>query len=556
MALAGEESTGTPFWRTRTAAGAGLFLLAFGVFLPTLWHEWLNYDDDLYITENVELAQGLSSSGLAWAFTTFYGANWFPLTWLSWMLDYEIYGLDAAGFHATNALQHAFSTWLLFLALTRMTDQPGRSAFIAAVFAVHPLHVESVAWAAARKDTLSGVFWMLALYVYARDDWPRTRRRFMLWFCTLSALMAKPTAVTLPFVLLLLDAWPLQRFQRGAHGMAKQVRRAIAEKAELFVTVGAMCLVVLAAQGSGGVVAELDRLGLGARIGNALVSYAKYLWMTFWPSGLAVLYPHPGSSLPAWQPLLAAVLLSTVTLGVLTAAWRAPARCPAAVGWFWFLGTLVPTIGIVQVGSQALADRYMYLPLVGLTIAVTWSVSDLYRGQRALLRGVAIATIVGLALVSLFQLRHWRNSEALFTHTLRVTADNHVAHAHLGAALLEKGETSKTIEHYLESIRLRPDDADVANNLAWLLATTGNPELRNPYLALRLAERAAALTARRNPQVLDTLAAAYAANGRFDEAIANAEESVDLARSQERAALERAAEERLDFYRAGKPWLQ
>ena len=319
MALAAETSD-APFWRSRKVAGACLFSLALGVYLPTLWNDWLNYDDNLYITENVELARGLSGSGVAWAFTTFYGANWFPLTWLSWMLDFEIYGLDATGFHATNALQHAFSTWLLFLGLARMTGHSGRSAFVAAVFAVHPLHVESVAWAAARKDTLSGLFWMLALYVYARDDWPGTPRRFAVWVCTLFALMAKPTAVTLPFVLLLLDVWPLGRLQAGARDLVEQIRRALAEKAELFLTVAAMCLVVLAAQDSGGVVAELDRLGLGARIGNALVSYATYVWKAFWPSGLAVIYPHPGSSLPVWQPLLAAVLLCAVTLGTLAVA--------------------------------------------------------------------------------------------------------------------------------------------------------------------------------------------------------------------------------------------
>ena len=554
MALAAEAAD-APLWRSRKAAGAGLFALALCVFLPTLWHDWLNYDDDLYITENLDLARGLSSSGVAWAFTTFYGANWFPLTWLSWIVDFEIYGLDAAGFHATNVLQHACCTILLFLALARMTGQAGRSAFVAAVFAVHPLHVESVAWAAARKDTLSGVFWMLALYVYARDDWPHTRRRFTVWICTLFALLAKPTAVTLPFVLLLLDVWPLHRLQ-GGDGAITRLRRAVAEKTELFVTVAAMCLVVLAAQSSGGVVAELDRLGLGARVGNALVSYATYAWKAFWPSGLAVLYPHPGSNLPVWQPLLAAVLLTAVTLYALWAARRGTERFHAAVGWFWFLGTLVPTIGIVQVGSQAMADRYMYLPLVGLAIAVAWGVSDRFRDRTALLRGVAVAAVGALALVTLFQLRHWRDSEALFEHALRVTTDNHIAHAHLGAALLKKGEPSKTIEHYLESIRLRPDSADVSNNLAWLLATSRNPELRNPYLALRLAERSAALTERQMPQYLDTLAAAYAANGRFDEAVTTSQECVDLAHSRGLATLASSAELRLNLYRAREPYVQ
>jgi len=555
MALA-KSATRVPLWRSRCAMGVGLFVLAIGVYLPTLWHDWLNYDDNLYITENVELARGISGSGVAWAFTTFYGANWFPLTWLSWMLDFEIFGLEAAGFHATNALQHAFCTWLLFLALARMTGQLERSAFVAAIFAVHPLHVESVAWAAARKDTLSGCFFMLALYVYARNDWRSARQRFAVWACTLCALMAKPTAVTLPFVLLLLDVWPLRRLHIGARDGVAQVRRSIAEKMELFVTVAVMCGVVLAAQGSGGVVAELDRLGMGARVGNALVSYATYAGKALWPSGLAVLYPHPGSALPFWQPALAAAFLCAVTLGTLALARRDPSRAYAPIGWLWFVGMLVPMIGIVQVGSQAMADRYMYLPLVGLTIAITWGISDLARDRSALLRGCAIAIVSALALVSLFQLRHWRDSEALFRHTLRVTVDNHIAHAHLGAAFLKKGEPAKTIDHYLESIRLRPDSADVANNLAWLLATARDPALRNPYLALRLAERATTLTSRKKSLYLDTLAAAYAANERFDEAIATARESADLSRSLGLEAQARASESRLHFYRAEEPIVQ
>ena len=551
MALTRPRPAGTSLPLSRGAAAAGLFALAFGLFLPTLGYDWVNYDDDLYITGNVEIARGLTRSSVAWAFTSFHGANWFPLTRLSWLLDHELFGFDAAGYHATNALLHATATCLLFLALARMTQQPGRSAFVAAVFAVHPLHVESVAWAAARKDTLSGVFWMLALWLYARDDWPAGRRRLAVWGCTLCALMAKPTAVTLPFVLLLLDVWPLRRLHRGGWSIARQVQRAFAEKAELFATVGVVCIVVVIAQTGGGAVAPLDRLGFGARIANALVSYATYVWMTFWPTGLAVLYPHLGSTLPVWQPLVAAAILAAVTLGVLASERRA-----VAVGWFWFLGTLVPTIGIVQVGSQAMADRYMYLPLVGLAIAVTWGSFDLARGRQTLLRGVAIASICVIALVSLVQLRHWRNSEALFTHALRVTTGNHIAHAHLGAALLQEGKTAQAIDHYLESMRLRPDSANVANNLAWLLATTRNPELRNAYLALRLAERAASLTGRANPQILDTLAAAYAASGRFDEALATAQESIDLARAQGLAELAQIVEERLDAYRAQKPWIQ
>jgi tetratricopeptide (TPR) repeat protein len=518
--------------RARAALAALLFALAFALYWPAREHAWLNYDDDVYITSNPELARGLTGSGVAWAFTTFYGANWFPLTWLSWLADLELHGQGPAGFHLGNALLHAAASALLFLALARLTARPWPSAFAAAVFAVHPLHVESVAWAAARKDPLSGLFFMLCLWIYAGQGGAGpSRRRLAAVFAALAlGLMSKPTLVTLPLVLLLLDHWPLGR-TAGA-GPPGRIERAAAlrlvrEKLPLFALVGAVGAAAAAAQGSAGMVVDLEHLGLGARLGNALVSCVAYLGKALWPAGLAVIYPHPGAALPVWKPVLAGLLLCALTW----AALRQRRQPALAVGWLWYLVTLAPVIGLVQVGSQAMADRYTYLPLVGLALAAAFGLPGLLPARPVWRRGVAAAG--GAALGALFataslQLRHWRDSEALFRHALEVTGENPIAQAQLAAALEAQGRMAEAIEHYRESIRLRPGAVLVANALAWLLATTDDPELRNPYLAVQLAERAARQSGERDPRILDTLAAAYADAGRHEEAAAVAERALAL----------------------------
>ena len=517
-----------------------LFALPLALFLPAQERAWLNYDDDVYITGNPELAAGLGGASLAWAFTTFHGANWFPLTWLSWLLDLELFGLEPAAFHRTSALLHAAAGALLFLALARLTASPWRSAFVAAVFAIHPLHVESVAWAAARKDPLSGVFFMLCLWIYAGQGraGPSRRRLAALAAALALGLMAKPTLVTLPFVLLLLDHWPLGRTAGGgARAAAVGALPLVREKLPLFALAAAVGAVSAWAQHSAGMVVDLDRLGLGARVGNALVAWVAYLGQSLWPAGLAVIYPHPGAALPAWKPVAAGLCLVA-----LTAAALGLRRRPAlAVGWLWYLGTLLPVIGLVQVGSQAMADRYSYLPLVGLALALAFGLPEAPSARRAWRRALALAGLAVLAslfAVARLQLRHWRDSEALFRHALAVTAENPIAHAHLGAALLEAGRTAEAIAHYRESIRLRPDSVPVVNALAWLLATTPEADLRNPYLAVQLAERAVRLTGGRDPRILDTLAAAYTDAGRDEEAAGAAECALALARERGDAALE------------------
>jgi hypothetical protein len=545
--------------RRTGVTGLALVALSVGVYAPSLGHAWLDYDDDIYVTANRDLQQGLTRDGLAWAFSTFQGANWFPLTRVSWMLDDAIWGLDARGFHATSVGLHALNALLLFLALSKLSSRTGRSAFVAAAFAVHPLHVESVAWIAARKDLLSGLFFMLALLAYARPgpDGPGLRRQVLVFVCAALGLMAKPVLVTLPFVLLLLDEWPLGRLRRRdapERWDPARVRRAVLEKLPLFALSAAASVVTVAAQRAGGAVASLEQVPFHLRAANAVVAYTAYLGKALWPTGLAVFYPHPGAAIAPWRVALATAFLASVTGLVLVTARRRPY---GLVGWLWYVGMLLPVIGLVQVGSQSMADRYTYLPLIGVAILVAWGVPDLLgpgRGRRPALAAAGGVAIAALAAGSALQLRHWRDSETLFTHALSVTRDNHVAHAYLGRALLAEGRTREAIEQFSEAVRLRPEFLTPANNLAWLLATAEAESLRNPYAALRLAQRSAHLTRYLDASVLDTLAAAYAASGRFEEAVATAERGVALAEQAGDRELADEMAQRLALYRQGEAY--
>ncbi len=541
-----------------------LFALTCAVFLPIREHVWLNYDDTLYILDVPEVRAGLTLESLGWALTTTQGANWFPLTRISWMSDATLHGLDPAGFYATNLLLHAVCTALLFLALRALTGALWPSAFAAAVFGIHPLHVESVAWIAARKDPLSALFFVLALLVYglrARRDAPLTHTtRALLLFCMILGFLAKPIVVCLPFVLLLLDAWPLARLQRpeSPHAFDPQrILSALREKLALFGALIPMAIIAVTAQQSGGALASTEQLALPERAANAVVSYARYLGKSFWPSDLAVFYPHPGEMLSPALVLGTLLLLAALTIGA-ALAWR---RFPAlTVGWLWYGITLGPVIGLVQVGSQAMADRYMYLPLIGLTLALTWTLRALLSGSpgasrigRFALTMGAVAVLSALALVSVQQLRHWKSSVALFEHALAVTRDNHVAHTMLGAARLSAGNPVAAVRHWREALRIRPDSLTTTNNLAWLLATSPRPEVRDPALAITYAERSIALTRSPNPSVLDTLAAAQAAAGRFEAALATLDRA--LAQTAD-PALTAELRERAALYRTGRAYLE
>jgi len=559
--MAMNQATPNVDLRTRLLLGAAVFTLAVLVFLPIRNHAWLNYDDSVYVTQSEPVQSGLSYAGVQWAFSSFDGANWFPLTRLSWMLDAEIHGLEAGAFLTTNLLLHALASLVLFLALTRLTGSAPRSACVAAIFAIHPLHVESVAWVAARKDPLSGLFFALALLVYAREAehgaTPATR--VGLFACTALGLMAKPIVVTLPFVLLLLDVWPLGRGQgAGEAGRwePRRLRAAVVEKWPLFALVAVGSVITILAQGSGGTIASLAQVSLPDRLGNAAVSYVAYLGKAFWPAGLAVFYPHTGGDLGAGRVAIAAAILIAISF----TAWQQRRSRPyLAVGWLWYLGTLVPVIGVVQVGSQAMADRYTYLPLIGIAIAIVWGIAEACAriSERSKLPMVAATVaIAALATTAGAQVRHWRDSEALFRHALEVTRENHVAHSYLGTALLTRGETAAAIDHYRTALQIRPDLLTVANNLAWLLATVSDPPLRDPVGAVGAAERAALLTDHGDPVVLDTLAAAYASAGRFEDARLTARRGVELANERGDAALVAEIRQRLSLYRAGRPYVE
>jgi hypothetical protein len=549
-----------------------LFALAAALFGPIREHAFLNYDDDHYITREPGLRLGVGAAGLAWAMTSADGANWFPATRLSWLVDSTLFGLDPRAFHTTELLLHALATVLLFLALARMTQSPWRSAFVAAVFAVHPLHVEAVAWASGRKDPLSAVCFGAALLFAsgARARAPTRVERAGVLGCLAMGLLAKPTLVTLPFVLLLLDLWPLGRLGRSDDPTRIDVRklwRALLEKVPLLALVAAECVVVVLAQRASGAMVGLEQIPFGARVANALVAWASYLRLAFWPAELAVLYPHPVSGIGLGQAALAFALVAGVTLAA-GVAWRR--RPYLLVGWLWFLGMLVPTLGLVQVGAQSMADRYMYLPLTGLAISVAWGVPDLLarlplppRSRRLCLALAAGASIAALSAASAAQLRYWRDSETLFRRALAVTRENPIAHAHLGDALLERGRASEAVAHWEESLRLLPGYLEAANNLAWLLATTPNERVRDPARAIAVAEQARAIAERPDvadpaelASVLDTLAAAQAAAGRFADAARTAAESHALALRSGDTALAAEVAERGALYRAGSSYTE
>jgi tetratricopeptide (TPR) repeat protein len=447
-------------------------VLTWIVFGQTLWHDFINYDDPRYVYENTKITGGLSLSGIAWAFTHIHSMNWHPLTTISHMLDCQLYGLKAGAHHFTNVLLHSIAAILLFLALQYMTGAFWRSAFVAAVFAIHPLHVESVAWIAERKDVLSGVFFMLTLlaYVhYARA--PSIWRYLMVVFVFALGLMSKPMLVTLPFVLLLLDHWPLGRIREEGSNVGRQLFKLAAEKIPLIVLSAVSSVVTFVAQK--GAVGETEQLSVLARINNAVVSYVAYIWQMLWPVRLAVFYPHPENRLPLWE--IIASLLLLICLTVLAIAVRKQ-RPYLITGWLWYLGMLVPVIGLVQVGWQGHADRYTYLPQIGLYIAGTWAFADLtasWRSRRVLLGAAALLVVAALSCSAWIQTSYWRDSETLFRHALAVTANNDVAENNLGIVFLRQGKVDQAISLLQAAVDLRPDNSPAHENLAKALLQKG-----------------------------------------------------------------------------------
>jgi Tfp pilus assembly protein PilF len=593
------------------------------VYAPVLAAEFVTWDDNVYVTENPVVRSGLTPSGVLWAFANFKGGFWQPLTWLSHMLDCTLFGMNPRGHHLTSLLLHITNSCLLFLLLARMTGGLWRSVLVAGLFALHPLHVESVAWIADRKDVLSTFFLMLSLLAYVRyaEESAGSHRSpvppaaasgrfpiptsnsyllFLLFFAL--GLMSKSMLVTLPFLLLLLDFWPLGRMTAGgadARGAADSrptgrlpYSHLIVEKWPALALSAVFCVLTYLAEMRVGAVSLTIGFPLGHRLANALVSFATYLGKVVWPVDLAAFYPYPSSFSPP-AVLLAGTLLAGGT--ALAVFWRS--RPYLAVGWLWFLGGLLPVIGIIQLGSHAMADRYMYVPLIGLAIMLAWGLHDAAssagglrraEGPRAVSVAVAVAMLAACAAVSARQVGYWKNDETLFTHAVAVTRDNYLMLTNLGHMHASRGDlqtardcfiasmTAKpnhpeahynmallfdtehkpreAIDHYKRAIEAKPDYSKAINNLAWMLATAPEPELRDGVEALRLAERAVSLGAPNDPSSLDTLAAACAETGDFARATSTAESAVASAIQAGQTGLANEIRARVDLYRNNQPF--
>jgi len=568
-----------------TILGVSIFLMAITwlVFGETLRHPSINFDDQEYVFENPKINTGLTSTGVLWAFTHSHAENWHPLTSISHMLDCQLFGLQAGWHHFTNVLLHTIAVILLFLVFREMTGALWRSAFVAAVFAIHPLRVESVAWIAERKDVLSGVFFMLTLGAYVRYVREPSSIRYLIVAVLFGlGLMTKSMLVTLPFVLLVLDYWPLGRFAHVSPAEPKPKNgfgrwwghrsiptRLILEKIPLIALSAASSIITLFAQKRAAI--SVESLPLVWRMKNAFVSYVAYMWQMVCPIRLALVYPHPEYRLSLWEVALAIAFLTGVTAVVVAFRRKHPYLI---TGWLWYVGMLVPVIGIVQVGAQARADRYTYLPQIGLYLIATWTIADLsvaWRCRRQILGVAAAIVIAGLAWLAWIQNTYWRDSEALWTRTLAVTSHNDVAHASLADLLLRrdrideaishseealrihsrngsahntlafglfrKGRVDEAVAHWKESLEIRPDDMNAQAYLAWVLATSPDASLRDGAKAVELAKKVLEHTDHADVVVLRTLAAGYAESGQFSEAIETAQQALQLAIAQDKSAL-------------------
>jgi tetratricopeptide (TPR) repeat protein len=518
-----------------------LLIVTAAVYWQVHDNDFINYDDDVYVTENANVQGGLTWEGIKWAFTTGHAWNYHPLTWISHMLDYQVYGLKPGGHHISNLLFHLINTLLLFSILRKATnlsaegthgvtqaDAIWQSVFVAGLFALHPLHVESVAWVAERKDVLSTMFWLLTMLVYVRYVEKPTKLNYLLVALSFAlGLLSKPMLVTLPFVLLLLDYWPLGRIRfgrpsedsgklgaKGTRGRppTSMVLRLVYEKLPLFFLAIAASVVTYSIQASGGGMMSLERTPFLLRMENAIVSYASYLVKMVWPVDLAVLYPF-SPTIPAWQVVCSALFLLIVTIVTLKEVRRSPFL---AVGWFWYLGTLVPVIGLVQVGVQALADRYTYIPLIGIFVMVAWGLPNLlerWRLRKVVLSVAGAVSLLVLSILTHAQVGRWKDSITLFEHTLNVTSNNFIAHYDLGLALYRQGRSEEALEHYLETTRIRSDHVKAHISAGALLARQGKADEAIGHFQSALRYRPSNEMAREN------LANVLAQQGRNEEAV-------------------------------------
>jgi Flp pilus assembly protein TadD len=471
-----EVSRVTTFERADVLILLGLAVVTFGIYAQLIGHRFITFDDPTYIQENPMVNRGVTLEGLAWAFTTFYAGNWHPFTWIAHMIDSQLFGMFAGGHLLVNALIHAANTLLIFWFLLRTTHARWSSALVAALFALHPLHVESVAWASERKDTLSTFFGLLSLIAYTRyAEAPSIRRYASVAIMLALGLLAKPMLVTWPLVMLLLDYWPLGRFsvatalgrragaergltRIGAPRQSEAATSLIIEKIPLFALVAASAVVTSLAQSHGGGVRTFTEFSVEVRLSNALVSYAKYLLLAFWPNDLAVYYPYTGTDIPAWQIIGAALLLIAITAFCFSQRKIQPYLI---VGWLWFLGTLVPVIGLVQVGGQTMADRYFYIPSIGLFIAIVFGLADIAEKRRVapwLCAAIANVVLLVLAALTNAQIHLWTDSITLFKHALTVARPNVIVEDNLGLAMHKNGQLDEGAAHFEKALQMRPDD--------------------------------------------------------------------------------------------------
>ena len=543
-----------------------IYLFLTAATLITFWQvnhsDFINYDDPSYVTENVHIRHGITTEAIRWAFTTGYAGNWHPVTWISHMLDVELFGLKPRWHHLTNLLFHIANTLLLFFVFHRMTKATWQCAFVAALFALHPLHVESVAWVAERKDVLSTFFWFLTMGAYVHYvEQPRLRSYLAVFAFLALGLMAKPMLVTLPFVLLLLDYWPLRRLQGAGsenentrlvaeplfvnkrkgkssskltvQAIVKEekpvdrkyrwalVRPLLIEKVPFFVLAALSSIATFIVQQKGGAVASFEGIAPGVRIANAFVSYIIYIRKMIWPDDLAVFYPHPGS-LPFWQVLGAVLLLTAATATVILEAKRFPYL---ATGWLWFAGTLVPVIGIVQVGSQALADRYTYVPLIGLLIMAAWGVPELLKNRRhrkEVLAAMSALIFTCLLILTYTQAGYWRTSLELYDHALKVTANNDTVHNNRGDAYCRLGNLRQAIPDFDKAVEINPQYADAYYNRG---VTYG--KLGNHRQAIEDFDRAIEVGPER-PEPYYNRGFAYGELGDFRKAIENYDRAIEI----------------------------
>lgn len=567
--------------------GLGTFIL----FLPALWFEFLFYDDAGYVFNNSHVASGIGVENLFWALKSLNAdvSYWHPLTWFSHQLDCQLFGLSSGAHHLTSVFLHSIAGVLLFLFLQRSTGRLGCSAFVAALFCVHPTHVESVAWVSERKDVLTALFWMATLISYHSYSRKRTVARYLLVLLLfVMDLMSKPAAVTLPFVLLLMDYWPLGRFGQPVSDQTirgSSCASLILEKVPLFILAALASVAAFQAQSQLGAMTSLDALDRSSRLDNTIMAYATYILKTFWPTNLAVIYTRIG----AW-PFERVVLVGGFLAAISFLAFRLRRSQPyLIVGWLWFLGVLVPMIGLVQVGAQWMADRYTYISTIGLFIMITWGAVDIlnrFSIPKSVAPSVAILVICTLAPMTHRQLLCWQTGETVFGHAAAVTTGNWLAEhnfalalandgkyleaeTHLAKALeiaprdptvkktqgnicLNLGKPGLAVQCYQEVLAVKPDDLEVSRRLAWIYATSEDSELRSGVLAAQLAEKVCDRSKTSDAGQYDVLAAAYAANGEFNKAVTTAQKACTLAQAAGEDFTE--IRKRLQLYQAGQPY--